>query len=217
MFPVDDLTLTKFAKEYLAAINEVDIMGVWNNVGENEVIKMRCPKAFLIPLESIEPYFFDQPWSHCLSNKTVLVIHPFQDSICYQYEQNRKNLFLNQDILPSFKLITLKAVQTQVYNDSSFASWFEVFEKMKVEIASLEFDIAIIGAGAYGLPIAAFIKKMGKHAVHMGGATQILFGIKGKRWEERYSFRKLFNQYWKYPFPSERPEKANLLEGGAYW
>ena len=88
---------------------------------------------------------------------------------------------------------------------------------MKAEIASLEFDVAIIGAGAYGLPLGAYIKKIGKQAVHMGGATQILFGIKGKRWEERDYFKKMFNQYWKYPFPVEKPEKANSLEGGAYW
>lgn len=217
VFPVDDQTLTKFAKEYLEAIKEVDVMGVWNNEGENEVIRISCPDASLIPLESIEPYFFDQPWSRCLSNKTVLVIHPFEDSIRYQYEQNRQKIFSNQDILPSFNLITLKAFQTQVYNESSFASWFEVLESMKVEIASLEFDIAIIGAGAYGLPLGAYIKKLGKQAVHMGGATQILFGIKGKRWEERDSFKKMFNPYWKYPYPFEKPEKANSLEGGAYW
>lgn len=217
VFPVDDNTVTKFAREYLKAINEVDIMGVWNNDGENQIIRRNCPKAFLIPLESIEPYFFDQPWSRILSNKTVLLIHPFEDSIRYQYERNREKIFLNKEILPVFNLITIKAFQTQVYNETSFASWFDVFESMKAEIAKLDFDVAIIGAGAYGLPLGAYIKKIGKQAVHMGGATQILFGIKGKRWEEREKFNKMFNKYWKYPFPFERPEKANTLEGGAYW
>lgn len=217
VFPVDDQTLTKFAKRYIESIKEVDIMGVWKNEGEEEIIRLSCPKASLIPLESIEPYFFDHPWSSCLSNKTVLVIHPFEDSIRFQYEQNREKIFLNQNVLPSFNLITLKALQTQVYNESSFASWFDVLECMKSEISTLKFDIAIIGAGAYGLPIGSYIKQMGKQAIHMGGAVQILFGIKGKRWEDRDVFRKMFNQYWKNPYSSEKPKKANLLEGGAYW
>ena len=46
------------------------------------------------------------------------------------------------------------------------------------------FDVAIIGCGAYGMPLAAMLKQAGKQAIHLGGATQLLFGIKGKRWEE---------------------------------
>lgn len=217
VFPPDDKTLKKFSEIYLEAIAEVDIMGVWNNDGEEMVIKKFCPKASLIPLESIEPYFFEEPWSRYLIDKKVLVIHPFEESIKYQYENNREHLFANSKVLPAFKLITLKAIQTQVFNSSSFESWFDVFEKMKKEIIKADFDVAIIGAGAYGLPLGAYIKKLGKKAVHMGGATQILFGIKGKRWEDRENFKLFFNSFWKNPFPSEKPQKANLLEGGAYW
>ena len=55
-----------------------------------------------------------------------------------------------------------------------------VFKKqMKNQIVKTDFDIAIIGAGAYGFSLAAFIKKIGKKAVHLGGPTQVLFGIKG--------------------------------------
>ena len=39
------------------------------------------------------------------------------------------------------------------------------------------------------MPLAAFIKSIGKKAVHLGGSTQILFGIKGERWDERDFFR----------------------------
>ena len=45
----------------------------------------------------------------------------------------------------------------------------------------IEFDVAIIGCGAYGLPLAVEAKRMGKQAIHMGGATQVLFGIKVNR------------------------------------
>jgi hypothetical protein len=40
------------------------------------------------------------------------------------------------------------------------------------DIDCLEFDVALIGAGAYGLPLAACVKRLGKKAIHMGGVTK---------------------------------------------
>ena len=56
-------------------------------------------------------------------------------------------------------------------------------------------------------------------AVHMGGATQILFGITGKRWENKYdnTVGKLINEHWVRPMASERPKGAEKVEGGCYW
>jgi len=45
---------------------------------------------------------------------------------------------------------------------------------MKNEISEIDFDVAIIGAGAYGLPLASYIKEMGRQAIHMGGSTQMV-------------------------------------------
>lgn len=54
---------------------------------------------------------------------------------------------------------------------------------MKKKISTIDFDIASIGCGAYGLPLAGFImEELHKKAIYMGGGTQWLFGIKGRRW-----------------------------------
>ena len=84
----------------------------------------------------------------------------------------------------------------------------------------MNFDIAIIGCGAYGFPLAVKLKKAGKQAIHLGGAAQLLFGIKGKRWESDPAFeyvQKFFNDSWVYPDEAERPQKAHIVEGGCYW
>jgi len=65
--------------------------------------------------------------------------------------------------------------------------------------------------------LAGYIKSLGKKAVHLGGATQILFGIKGKRWEERSDFKQLFNKYWIRPLETEKPINYKKIEGGCYW
>ena len=90
---------------------------------------------------------------------------------------------------------------------------------MKKQIDKVDFDIAIIGCGAYGMPLAAKLKGAGKQAIHLGGATQLLFGIKGRRWEENYPSKiaTFFNEHWVYPNKEETPQNAKVVERGCYW
>ena len=64
------------------------------------------------------------------------------------------------------------------------SDWEDGLEKLATEVASKEFYLALIGAGAWSLPLGRRIKQMGKCEIHMGGEMQLLFGIKGKRWED---------------------------------
>jgi len=79
------------------------------------------------------------------------------------------------------------------------------------QMTQMEFDVAIIGCGAYGFPLAACAKRLGKQAIHLGGATQLLFGIKGKRWGD------IGNEHWVHPLPEEHPQGFEKVEGGCYW
>jgi hypothetical protein len=90
---------------------------------------------------------------------------------------------------------------------------------MKSEIDKTEYDICIIGCGAYGLPLAAHVKRMGKKSIHLGGVTQLLFGIKGKRWEEYivWPYMNLFNEHWIRPGERSSVKNGNSVEGGCYW
>jgi hypothetical protein len=208
--------LDRFCVLFLDAIRHVDGMGIWHNPFEDMVLKKFCPKAELFPLSGIEPYYHKNPWSIILAGKKVLVIHPFEDSIKNQYS-NRSKLFRNEEILPEFRLVTLKSVQSIAGNATKYENWFEALESMKTQMEKIDFDIAIIGAGAYGLPLAAYAKIMGKQAVHMGGATQILFGIKGKRWDDMEQISRLYNDYWIRPSDSEKPVNTHKVEDGCYW
>ena len=79
--------------------------------------------------------------------------------------------------------------------------------------------MAIIGCGAYGFPLAAKLKAAGKQAIHLGGATQLMFGIKGYRWENNYPSKiaTFFNDAWIHPSASETPKGAETVEKGCYW
>jgi len=88
---------------------------------------------------------------------------------------------------------------------------------MKNEISEIDFDVAIIGAGAYGLPLASYIKEMGRQAIHMGGSTQMLFGVYGRRWEILPNFQEIINKDWIKPVKDEKPKSARKVENACYW
>lgn len=218
-FPVDDASLDAFAELYLEHLPQVDAMGVWFNPYEDVICNNYCRNAELIDFDSLEPFRFKNPWSSRLAGRKVLVVHPFALSIQKQYTEKRHLLFSSPDVLPDFELKTLKTVQSIAGSQVDFATWFDAYHHMCDQIAKVDFDICIIGAGAYGLPLASFAKQMGKQAIHLGGVTQILFGIKGRRWEREYadSTAKLFNEHWVRPLPTETPAHKNKIEKGCYW
>ena len=86
------------------------------------------------------------------------------------------------------------------------------------EIDKLDFDIAVLGCGSYGMPLAYYIKKIGKSSIYAGAYTQVMFGIKGKRWDNEINpHRSFWNKYWKWPEEDEIPKFAHKVEGGCYW
>ena len=214
-FPNDDKSIKQFAEMYLYLVGDIDILGTWNDRFEDYIVKKYMKTTRLSNLQFLDP-FFEKPWTRVLKGKKVLVIHPFAESINSQYLK-REFLFENKDILPEFQLITLKAVQTVAGNKSEFNTWFEALNYMFEKAISIDFDVALIGCGAYGLPLAIKLKQAGKQAIHTGGATQILFGIKGARWDQNPKVSKMYNKYWVKPNANETPKGIEKVEDACYW
>ena len=215
-FPPTDEMLLKFGHLLWDSAASVDLYGVWYNLLEDYVIHTQNPNADLVRLTALEPYRSSRPWSRALKGKKVLVVHPFEESIKTQYAK-REKLFENPEVLPDFELFTYKAIQTNAGGTCDYKDWFEALEAMFENIKKLDFDVAIVGCGAYGLPLAAKIKGLGKQVIHLAGATQILFGIRGARWDVRPEMQKYFNSEWKRPSESEKPANAKSVENGCYW
>lgn len=195
-------------------LQQVDVLGSW--LAGESLVAAHLRNATRVRLRDLEPYVHADPWSEVLAGKVVLVVHPFAESITRQYGR-RSGLFADPRVLPDFELKTLKAVQSIAGGSTGFATWFDAYQSMRDEIAGTSFDIAILGCGAYGLPLAAEVKRLGKKAVQLGGACQILFGIKGKRWDDHELISRLYNDHWVRPLASERPENYLSIEGGCYW
>ena len=175
------------------------------------------PDSILVPLYALEPYYFSNPWTSALEGKRVLVVHPFKESIQRQHKRYEK-LFSNRSLTPVYELQVLKAVQSIAGNKpDDFDNWFDALEWMEHEISKLSFDVAIIGCGAYGFPLAAYVKSIGKKAVHLGGAVQYLFGIRSTAADNNERLKPLMNDYWVYPSVTERPVNHQAVENSRYW
>jgi len=208
-----------FATEFLANFKHMSAVAVWSKllISFEEHLVMSAG-IFPISLTDIEPYYHAKPWSHKLKDKNVLVISPFADSIQKQY-LNRQKIWPD-GMLPEFNLKTIKYPHSSALDNTNPLSTFHRISQIQEQMDKIDYDVAIIGTGATSLFFAVHAKQKGKVGIHMGGATQILFGIKGKRWDdpkEQPAFQKFFNEYWVRPSKEETPENVSQVEGGCYW
>lgn len=224
-FPNTDDNLMKFGKLMLESMQQIDILTSWQ---ERETFfdnYLNCKRY--INYIQIDPFWAKDPWTAHLEGKRVLVIHPFAQEIHSQYENKRNVLFSNAKVLPKFDLITYKAVQS-IGGSTEFNDWFEALEKMEQDISKIDFDVCLLGCGAYGMPLAAFIKaKLQKTAIHIGGSLQLFFGIKGNRWENpEYGiwatndigrYPKLFNDSWIRPYGVSQVIGSEKVDNNCYW
>ncbi len=217
VYPATAEQVALFSDIYLEALREVDLLGLMKGPFEGWLVKSYAPQVMRVALSDLEPYFHDEPWSQYLEGLKVLVIHPFEESILKQYTTVRRKIFANPKILPQFELSVIKAPQTITGNPREYDSWTTTLKALEQKIEREKFDVAVLGCGAYGLPLGATIKKMGKIAIHLGGATQLLFGIGGGRWRSKPRFQKFINDSWSNPLIKERSMNYEKIEEGAYW
>ena len=210
----NNLFAEKFTQRMMEELRQLDVFASWR---WEETGVFSKPYHFdIVSLWDLEPFFSATPWTRALAGRKVLVVQPFTKTVESQYKYRTK-LFSNPDILPEFELQTYMPFFRGLRDDPANKSWFENLDCMKEEISKLDFDIALIAAGPYGFFLGAHIKRMGKQAVIMGGVLQLLFGIKGSRWDSTPKYSKLYNEYWIRPGEECKPRNFSDIDGGCYW
>ena len=224
LYPVQRDVYLRWAKEYQKALKEMDVLAPWQtpstylSVLEERVLHLLAPQAFLCHRGFANPLHPAAPWLEELVKLRWLVVHPFIKTVQAQMPR------LNQlGIYPSSSAFELKrrGHDTQILACPQFAyminpahsDWFAVFEDLKKGMEAAIFDVALIGAGAWSLPLAAHAKHLGRKAIHLGGSLQLLFGIKGRRFDHTG----IYNENWIRPVPEECPPNFHRMENGAYW
>ena len=211
-----------FCEEHLEALNNVDIFSVWAKPFswvESEVLNNKKEVIVISPTFSY-PWFDSRDahsefgWAYAFEGKKILVISPFEQSLNVQIL--KMNSIFSGIKIPNMKFEVMQAPLSQGGLDDGL-SYREHLMRLKRLMEEKNFDIALISAGAYSLPLAAHAKKMGKIGIHGGGITQIFFGITGKRFDNYVEVQKYFNASWKRPETGERPQNWEQIEDGCYW
>ena len=214
-----------FCNFYHNSIAKSNILASFLKINKN--IQTFYSKKYKLPQishRSLEPFYILQndeiPWTHYLKDKKVLIINPFVESFKLQLK-NGFQIFKNKKIfLDNQQFVFYKSYQTiagnHIHND-----WFETFKIMCKDIEKLDFDIALLGCGGYGLPLCNYIKSvLNKSAIYIGGGLQLLFGVMGKRWENIPMWKNIINENnTKFIKPSSKEicKNYNKIESGCYW
>ena len=221
VFPPTRQQFDEFCDIYQECHQEIDILGSW--LRAEKLLSPRS-KPIQISLRDLSPFVHlsNRPWTELLKGKKVLIIHPFATSISAQLPKRRLIFGDYADrILPEaeYSIIT----PPQGYGGTTvegFDSWTKALLKLKEEVSRTEFDVALLGCGAYGMPLAHFIKtRLEKKSIHVGGILQLQFGIIGTRWHDDETVNSLFNSHWIKPLATDRPDNFRKGERGQtpYW
>lgn len=181
-------------------------------------------QAIQIPLRSLEPYYVpsEERWTRLLGGQSVSVVSCFTKTMKSQIQILNK--LFPSEVFPSD--IRWNWVQTghspriaMGFNEwpSHIKDSIDAVEWIVSEVIRQESRFALIGCGGIGMLVASKLKERGVVAIVLGGAIQVLFGIKGKRWETHSIISKFWNEHWVLPSEDETPGGSSSIEGGCYW
>ena len=212
VFPPTVEGIEEFCRIYETYIPEMDGFASCAD-GESRVHDRYCPTATPIAWESLFPLREGYSWFGALKGKKVLVVHPYEKSIRLQCEKARRcELHKGQGSFPAFELLTYKPVNSIGGKSKEFSRWSDALQHMIDDVSKIDFDIALVGCGVYGVPLSVHIKRMGKVSIHTGGSTQLIFGIKARA----YDYWKVYNENWIHALPEDVPSNMGLIENGRF-
>jgi hypothetical protein len=153
-------------------------------------------------------------FSH-IKEKRVLVITSFANLIQQQFDSGHVYQ-LGLSFPPILGLDTV-LVPYCFCNNGPHANYFETLDFIFEKVREKEFDIALLGCGAYGHMLTHKIHTdLHKDAIYVGGGITTLFGILSTR-EKKYTDL-IPNEYWIRDIPDEyKPENYKMVEDGCYW
>lgn len=232
LFPATPAAVDDWCEHMITQVlPALDAVVEWNPsmpVEECDLLNATAPRSVRFPLRAFEPYYVSAAarWS-LVAPDNVAVVSPFAPSIAHQWTRI-ETVWSSDQIWSSLKpkLHTIRAGYAPAlapHDDAAWSAdvraggWRAAVASVVESVAASGARLALIGCGALSLPIVAELKARGVGAIHTGGATQILFGVKGRRWATHDVISRFFNDAWVFPAHEEVPDEARAVEGACYW
>jgi hypothetical protein len=223
-FPMKKKAILRWLPLYRESLRSLDLVPVWQTPGtflsayENRALARYVPQAQRISLASLHPVHPPASWLPELCALRWLVVSPFEATIRSQLPHLERLGFFPEQALPLLSGVRthcriLRCPQLPYLEPPRHRDWFGALEDLKAQMEREDFDVALVGAGAWSIPLVAHAKNLGKKGLHLGGQLQLLFGIKGGRWDQVG----IYNPFWTRPLAAEKPKDFMQMEHGAYW
>ncbi len=209
--------VSEFARQHIEAVKNCDFNLCYGKEELAEGLAMVLNKIQANPRLNYDWNLLTNPfqnkWFKFLENKKILIISPYSKSI--EIQKNKLNHLYDYKY-PKMEIKTYQCLETQLSNNQGYDSFFESLAKMEQDISKIDFDIAFIGAGAYGYLLASYIKNIGKSSIELCSYLPNWWGIKIKRYCTCLNVNRYWNKNW--IFPIEKPLKgAEKIEDSCYW
>ena len=228
VFPTTDESLDRWCEGYVEALGYLDCCAAgWYQPTVNKekaLLDGYAPRScYRCPLRSLEPYYAPTGfrWTEQLRGK-VCVVSSFAETMQKQlgkpiWTGERAGLLDG----PQWSFVRTGYAPLVAQGRAGWPpgcdSWEQAVEYIMREVETTGAGVAVIGCGGIGMVLAGRLRKKGISCMVMGGAVQVLFGIKGRRWATHDVISGFWNDAWVSPAADEIPGGAASVEGGCYW
>jgi hypothetical protein len=230
VFPTDSVNLLDFSSFFTQKVQQLDIVGLFGVKNEARLMEQCFIQGKPISYLSTEPdrsipYDATKCYLPFFRHKKILIISPFASFLATRYQKDIFESVWSKISIPWFEPTEVKSLdipysyvsvpQTRV----DYATSHELYLSICNQLSEMDFDIALIGAGALGIPLASFVKEQGKVGLSLGGHNQVIVGVKGKRWEDDLEWQENYitSRWVSMPTDYMPTDKEKLTDGGAYW
>ena len=228
VFPSTPDAILEFSALHAEAVQSLDFLGLLKGRLEADIIEFLDYRGSTLSLLDFEPdRSVPDNSSACylpeLRDQRVLIISSIAEFLCAR--ANAKTFAATwaktgKHWFEPAQVISLQFPYTyDIDVQRHFGTSRHLLDSILERIDPSRFDVALIAGASLGIPIAAAIKEMNRSAISLGGALQVLFGVKGKRWRENPEWvENYFTSAW-IDVPAERRPNMpdDFCESGAYW
>jgi hypothetical protein len=228
IFPTTPASVGTWVLKTLAAIQDSDLLvaGWYKPIAAHELDFLRAigKRGPYLPLRALEPYYVPEAyqWTAALEGRRVAVVSSFAETACAQASRsdavwNGRAILPKATYLPVVTRYSPRLAQGTAEWPDTVTSWETAVTNVVNRVMAQNAEIVLIGCGGLGAIIGHELRMRGKICIVMGGAIQVLFGIKGRRWQSHSIISSFWNDAWVWPRLEDTPRGAEEIEGGCYW
>jgi hypothetical protein len=227
IFPRDREFLRRFSPWYADQVRRLDWIGLFpaDLRLQSEILAFHSLNGQLVYFKDQEPdRSVPSQESACylpaLRGRRLLLVSPFANLLRDRADRGTFEAVWARTGKRWFEPASVEALVVpygfEPETQRRYASSLAVYEDLTDRLSGLEFDVALIGAGGLGIPLAVDAAARGQVAISLGGHLQVLFGLLGERWRRQESWRRRYiNAAWLDVPDRYRPDPRNTTEN--YW